>query len=222
MKDGDFDYANLTGNLSAYVKKGWPESAAFLNWFLEQVFRLDETDAHDAICDKPNDKGIDGVYVDHTLEQIYVLQAKIRQGNSPKFGDAALRTFAGTLLQVDSPQKIDALLQGGANPELKRVLNKNNVKSLLEKGYKVVGVYVTNEILDANGKEYLHVGAQHGHIIVYDRIRIGDELIDIDSEGGIDGDFVFDTSYVAPLNFQVGKIAVSYVFPATAIDLGTL
>jgi hypothetical protein len=222
MKDADFDYANLTGELGKYLKKGWTESASLLNWFLENVFRLDDTEAHDAICDKPNDKGIDGVYVDHTLETIFFFQAKIRQGEAPKFGDAPLRDFAGTLLQVDSPEKVEALLKGGAHPELKRVLTKYNVKSLLEKGYKVSGIYVTNEILDANGIEYLKIGDADGKISVYDRVRIADELIDIDAAPGVDSEFVFDVSYVDPMKFQVGKVATSFVFPVKAVELAEL
>jgi hypothetical protein len=222
MIPADFDYANLTGTLSKYTKKGWPESAAFLNWFLENVFRLEDTEAHDAICDKPNDKGIDGVYVDHTLETIFFFQSKIRQGEGPRFGDAPLRAFAGTLLQVDAAEKIEAMLHGGGNPELKRVLSKYNVKNLLEKDYRVSGVYVTNEILDANGAEYLRIGDASNRISVYDRIRISDELIDTDAPPGIDGEFSFDVSYVSPMKFQVGKAATSYVFPAMAVELAHL
>ena len=222
MNVQDFDYATLTGFLTKYTKKGWTESAAFLNWFLENVFRLDDIEAHDAICDKPNDKGIDGVFVDHSLERIFFFQSKIRQGVSPKFGDPPLRDFAGTLLQVDAPEKIQALLQGGANPELKRVLNKYNVKNLLEKGYRVSGIYVTNEILDANGAEYLKIGDADDRIAVFDRIRISNELIDVDAASGIDGEFIFDVSYVAPMTFQVGKVATSYVFPVKAVELAEL
>jgi hypothetical protein len=222
MNLADLDYANLTGELTRYTKKGWSESAAFLNWFLENVFRIEDTEAHDAICDKPNDKGIDGVFVDHTLETVFYFQSKIRQGVSPAFGDPPLRDFAGTLLQVDTPEKIEALLQGGANPELKRVLTNYNVKGLLEKGYKIAGIYVTNETLDANGIEYLKIGDAENRITVYDRVRICDELIDVDAAPGIDGEFAFDVSYVEPMKFQVGKIATSYVFPAKAVELADL
>jgi len=222
VKPDDFDYPKLTTTLAPYVKKGWPESPAFLDWFFENVFRLDETEAHDAICDKPNDKGIDGVYVDHTLETIFFFQSKIRQGDAPKFGDPPLRDFAGTLLQVDTPEKIEALLQSGAHPELKRVLAKNNVKALLTKGYKISGVYVTNEILDANGKEYLAIGDAAKRIQVYDRTRIADELIDLDAAQGIQGEYTFDVSYVEPMKFEVGKTATTYVFPAKAVELAEL
>lgn len=56
-------------------------------WFLEDVYRLDETDARDAVCDHSNDKGIDGIYVDHNNEEVHFLQAKIRQSNTGKIGD---------------------------------------------------------------------------------------------------------------------------------------
>ncbi len=55
----------------AQRETGLPESAAFLFWFLVNVYRLDETDARDAICDKSNDKGIDAIYVDHAEQEIH-------------------------------------------------------------------------------------------------------------------------------------------------------
>ena len=66
MKSSDLEYSKLIPLIKKYLDKGRTESQALLNWFLENIYRLDETDADDCICDKTNDKGIDGIYVDLT------------------------------------------------------------------------------------------------------------------------------------------------------------
>jgi hypothetical protein len=52
------------------------ESSAFLRWSIEAVYRLEDTDAADAICDGGGDKGIDAIIVDETTEELIVLQSK--------------------------------------------------------------------------------------------------------------------------------------------------
>jgi hypothetical protein len=52
---------------------GRTEARAFLAWFLEHYYRLEETDAQDAVCDGPDDKGVDGIYVNTNLERIEIL-----------------------------------------------------------------------------------------------------------------------------------------------------
>ncbi|TWT64044.1 hypothetical protein [Rubinisphaera italica] len=127
MKSDDLKYRNLKELLSRYEEKGRGESIAFLNWFLENIFRLDGIEADDAICDRPNDRGIDGLFVDHNQEMIYVLQGKIKQKEST-LGDASLRELAGTITQLDNEESVQSLLDGGANEELKRVLRRNSVR----------------------------------------------------------------------------------------------
>ena len=145
-------YPNLKPLLAQYEEKGRGESIAFLNWFLESIFRLDAIEADDAICDRSNDKGIDGLYVDHTLERVYVLQCKLKQSEGTT-GDAPLRELAGTMTQLSSPEAVQSLLDGGGNTELKAVLARNSVKGLISKGYGVWGafvwaiVYLTNPYL---------------------------------------------------------------------------
>ena len=70
MAPEELEYAPLIALLKPYVDKGRPVSIAFLNWFLEHIYRLDRVDAEDAICDKNNDRGIDGIYVDHDRGEI--------------------------------------------------------------------------------------------------------------------------------------------------------
>ena len=53
------------------------ESRQFLAWFLENYYRLEETEAADCICDGSHDKGVDGLYVNDHLGQLDVFQARI-------------------------------------------------------------------------------------------------------------------------------------------------
>ena len=70
MKPAELRSATLSKLITPIVDRtGLAESASFLVWFLENVYRLEETEARDAVCDHANDKGIDGIYIDHTTDR---------------------------------------------------------------------------------------------------------------------------------------------------------
>lgn len=154
MVPEDLQYGSITTLIGTYSDKGRGESVSFLNWFLENIFRLDAIAADDSICDRPNDRGIDGIYVDHDQEEIIILQGKIRQKEAT-LGDVPLRDLAGTLTQFKDQASVVALQEGGGNEELKNILEREHVADLVDKGYSVVGGFVTNLPLDANGQEFL-------------------------------------------------------------------
>lgn len=218
MDVDELKYRNLKAMLSRYEEKGRGESIAFLNWFLENIFRLEGVEADDAICDRPNDRGIDGIFVDHTQEMVFVLQGKIKQKEST-LGDASLRELAGTITQLNDEDSVQSLLDGGANEDLKKVLRRNNIKGLVSKGYNVQGLFVCNLPLDANGEEFLR---QEDSLVVYDRVRIANEFVDIEVESGIDGDYEFDASYVEPIVVQTSDRALTYIMPVQAIELASM
>jgi hypothetical protein len=219
MEPRDLEYASLKRIIASYEAKGRGESAAFLNWFLENVYRLDEVAADDAICDERNDKGIDAIYLDHNEEQIHLLQSKVRQNPTATVGDVALKNLAGSLAQFQTPATIDSLLQGEANANLKQIIVRSDIKGLVDSGYKVIGVFVTNETLDKAANEYLAINPA---IVVYDRKRIANETIDVEKDGGISDTFSFEVDYVAPMKFEVAAEATAYIFPALASELVTL
>lgn len=154
MVPDDLEYGRLTALIASYSDKGRGESVSFLNWFLENIFRLDTIEADDSICDRPNDRGIDGIYVDHDQEEIIILQGKLRQKEAT-VGDAPLRELAGALTQFKDRATVESLQAGGGNEELKKILLREHIADLVEKGYRVVGGFVTNLPLDTNGKEFL-------------------------------------------------------------------
>ncbi len=216
MKPQELKYRNLSKILSKYIQEGRGEHIAFLQWFLESIFRLDAMDAQDAICDKANDKGVDGIYVDNNTEEIIVFQSKLVQNDNKTLGDAALRDLQGTLSQFETAEKVQQLVEGGGNPDLKKILSRLRIGELIKNGYCVYGVFVTNAPIDANGQEFAD---QADDLRVFDRNKIAAEFIDIDADDGVKGDFSFDASYVDPMKFYVGDRATTYIFLAKASEL---
>lgn len=215
MKPEELEYEKLKTFIGSFEEKGRSEARSFLNWFLENIYRLDPVDADDCICDKANDRGIDGIYVDGTQEEILVFQGKIRQKKS-SIGDGPLRELAGTLTQFENAEAVDALLNGGGNDDLKSLLSRLHIKDLVENGYRVVGAFVSNQPLDANGREF---SRQHGRIRVYDRNRIASEFLDIEAEAGVEDVFRFDLSYIDPLIITTRSGVKSIILPVQAKEL---
>ncbi|WP_237214040.1 AIPR family protein [Falsiroseomonas oryziterrae] len=218
MQPPELDYAHLTVTLKPYVAKGLPESAAFLNWFLEHIYRLDDVDARDAICDSSNDKGIDGVYVDEYAEEIILFQTKIRQNSAATLGDTALKEFLGSITQFETAEKVDAILQSAANAELKKIIVGKNLSALVRKGYAVKGNFICNHDPDHNAREFLQ---NEKRIDLFDRRRICDEYIDLSLPDGVKQSFSFSCGD-APLIHQVSDLAILYMFPAAATELVAL
>ncbi len=216
MTKDDLTYDKLQVLLKTYAAKGRSESASFLNWFFENIYRLNDVDADDAICDERNDKGIDGIYVDNTAQEVQFFQSKITQRDGRTLGDADLKAFSGALNQFRTPESIDAVLAGNANSDLKRILLRQNVRQLVIDGYKVVGFFVANQDPDNNCREYL----QHvDDLTVYDREKIALEYIDFDASEGVKGKFGFDVSYAGHLEITMDAGTKAFLFPAKASDL---
>ena len=220
MKASDLQYTTLSKLIAPIVDRtGLTESAAFLVWFLENVYRLEETDARDAVCDHANDKGIDGIYVDHNNEEIHFLQAKVRQSATGKIGDVGPKNLMASVAQFDTSEKVKTILAGNADIELKRLISRIQLADMVDQGYSLVGVYVTNEQSNADSMAYEEITPS---ISIFDRERIAANFVDVDSAGGKMTKFVFDTSYVDPMEMQVGaglNKATMYVFPARALQL---
>lgn len=106
MKESELEYSNLSSLLSPYRKKERSVSRSFLNWFLENIFGIDDTSADDAICDGGQDKGIDAIYVDELNEEIIIFQSKTVESATKTIGDTSLKEFAGTLSQLSTIENI--------------------------------------------------------------------------------------------------------------------
>lgn len=215
MKREDLEYSRLLQLIKKHTDKGRTESQAFLNWFLENIFRLDETAADDCVWDKSNDKGIDAIYVDLTAEEVLVFQARIAQNAKKTLGDTSLKEFAGSLIQLSSAENIKVLQESNANLELKRLLASLRVADYIAKGFRLAGIFVTNVLKDNNADEYLK---HQSNIRVYDADAIASEYIDLDSVGGATGQIDLDCYGISPLQLTAGAAKV-IVTAALATDL---
>jgi hypothetical protein len=216
MRESDLDYAPMAKIIKSYTDKGRPISIAFLNWFLEHIYRLDQVAAEDAICDKSNDRGIDGIYIDENQLEIHILQSKTKQGGT--IGDKDIREFSGTLNQLRTTDALDAFVSGKVDSEIKDKIQKLGLRGLLEKGFALRGIFVTNVPIDANGLDVIKADPS---IIPYDRAAITKSYVDLNVEGGVKQQYTFTTDG-SPLQFQAGTLAKVLVLFADGRELAAM
>lgn len=217
IEESDLTYKGLLPRLQRLRDAGLSESNAFLGWFLENVYRLEDVTARDAICDSPNDKGVDGIYVDDANEEVHIIQTKLRQNDKPG-GENDLKNLKGTMQQFRTADAVQAVLDGGANDELKSRLKDLKIADKIKSGYALKGVYVTNISVYANAREY----ASHNEdFVIYDKSRIIQDYVDIDEPEGVRGDFTFTTDGDI-IKYSAGDAATMYLFPAWGRELVSL
>lgn len=51
------------------------ESASFLIWYLENYYRLEPSEAIEAVCDQKGDRGVDGIFVNDSNQTITIFQS---------------------------------------------------------------------------------------------------------------------------------------------------
>ena len=139
------DFGLIEGEVDLFHVGNRTRSTALLAWFLETVWRLEPEEASDAICDGGGDKGIDALHVDDDVKEITVLQSKHRSADHLTQGDNDLKNLVGTAVYFDGPDGIDALLSSGPNDELRRLVERLDLRKKLADGdYTVRLVFVTN------------------------------------------------------------------------------
>ncbi|MFA5374597.1 MAG: AIPR family protein [Dehalococcoidia bacterium] len=136
-----------------YIVSGRTESAAFLMWYLENYYRLDEEEAVACVCDKRGDKGVDGIFVNDDEETITVFQSQISQSDDRTIGDSSLRTFSGTLTQFKDKASIDALI-GNGNSMVGALAKRLDLTSKIAT-HQLRGEFVSNVDIDTNGESFL-------------------------------------------------------------------
>lgn len=130
------------------------DSAAFLIWYLQNYYRLDEQEAVDAVCDQSGDKGVDGVYVSDGDQTITVFQSRISQSNDSSIGDKPLREFAGTLSQFHSQAKVNDLIKSAGLADVAALLKRLEVPSKVGT-YQLRGEFLSNIEIDQNGRDFI-------------------------------------------------------------------
>ena len=216
MQANDLVYANLTGKiLHGYSLAGRTESASFLVWFLENIFRLDDVQAADAICDGPSDRGVDAIYVDHDNSEIVFLQSKVRQNDARQIGDQPIRDFAGSITQFDTPEKVQGAIAAEPRAEISKLLFRTEIATRLSEGYTKKGVFVTNAVTGVAGR----TAAETLDVAIFDRGKLAESYIESDAPDRISGTKSFDVADNGFLEFSGGADAKLYLITAKASDL---
>jgi hypothetical protein len=212
----DLSYPSVLTQLQTYLVGKRTESEAFLIWFMEHIYRLEETDAYDAVCDGPDDKGIDGVYIDNNLERIDVLQSRLVKSSKGKtLGDSLLKEFVGTLTQFQDPDKVQEIADTTSNIELRNLLLTNDVPTKIRNGYNVRGIFIINVNRDKNAERYI---SSQPALIVFDRDQITTSYIPTGPSIPIAKPVEFDIYGYDHAEFSVSGIR-TIVAPLSAVEL---
>ena len=156
----------------AELSIGRQETSAFLIWFLKNFFRLEIQDAIDSVCDRTNDKGIDGIYVDDEEETIYLFQSKFSPIDSQVQGDNDIRNFIGARQWFKNEEKVNNLLGSTAPMELKSLVKRMKIKEKINLNYKLTSVFVTNKKFNTDAEEYIKIASD---LEAYDRNDLFDK-----------------------------------------------
>lgn len=151
----DFSFPKILSLFEEYSDEKRTNSSAFLIWYLENYYRLDILEAIDSVCDNKGDKGIDGIYINHSEGTIDVFQTKLSEKLNRTLGDTHLKEFVGTLTQLDSIESLNKLeLDPTANNDLKRLIKRTNLEQYIGQ-YTLNGIFISNMELDVNGKAFI-------------------------------------------------------------------
>jgi hypothetical protein len=199
------EYPAIVETIKPVIVSGRTESHAFLVWYLQHYFRLDETESQDTVCDGPDDKGVDGVYVDENLETVFVFQCKLVQNPRRTLGDTQLKEFVGTLAQFRDPAKIADIAATTANKELASLLTAGNVAQFVTDGFAVKGVFVTNIDGDANAQSYLK---RKDDIRLFDKVALEASFISAGPTEPVGTPVTFDVFGYDCAQYQIGEVNV--------------
>jgi len=156
-------FAELEDRVKSFDAAGRPRTIALLLWFLETIYRLDQVEAEDAVCDSPGDAGFDAMACNDLRREIVVFQSKRREKLPATLGDVDLKTFVGALAQLGSSAGVKKLAATTSNADLKQLLLELDVAAKVDAGYKVRAIFVTNVAANRDATVYLSHAEANGH-----------------------------------------------------------
>jgi len=216
MKTPNLNYPDILDHIQPYLAGSRTESEAFLIWFLQHIYRLDETEACDAVCDGPDDKGVDGIYIDDNLERVDIFQSKLVKSKKRKsLGDVQLKEFVGTLAQFHNPDQVQEIAKSTSNVELRNLLLSQDVPAKIKGGYAVRGVFVTNALRDQNAVQYLPTEPQ---LVLFDHDQITTSYIPAGPTVPMAKPVEFDIYGYDCAEYNVGEIR-TIIAPLSATQL---
>lgn len=176
-------FARLRHFESSYYVAGRSPSAAMLIWFLRAIYRLDEVDAQDAVCDQTSDMGIDALVVEDDNQAIVLFQAKRKDSLPSTLGDTELKKFVGVLEHFHNEATVNNLIATTTSQDLRNLLTHNDVAKKVEQGYSVRLIFVSNVTADRNGTGYMAaVEESKAPLELWDLGRLGPVLEQLDTE----------------------------------------
>ena len=208
-------YPEILKNFGIHSMKERTESRAFLAWFLENYYRLDDMEVSDCICDGKYDKGIDGIYVNDQLGHVDVFQSSLTHSDK-SLGDTSLKEFAGTLSQFGDKPSVENLLKTSKNPALTSLLKANDIATKVAEGFVVRGVFITNAARDQNAMDFL---AQNRGIVLYDRDELQNSYTPLDKTDPIAREINFNISSVPHMEYQLSAKVKMVIASLSAEDL---
>jgi len=187
VKSDEKDFAELESFAKRYDAKGRTESAALLIWFLQTIYRLDEVEAEDAVCDRKFDEGFDAIFVNDSRREIAAFQCKRKRELPGTLGDVDLKTFVGSLAHLNTKSAVDHLIATSKNPDLVRLLKSLGAAEKIEAGYVVKPIFVCNIAANSDADKYLPQAAAAGNPIdLWDLKRLGPVLKQLSRDWFID------------------------------------
>ena len=211
----DLQYPAILAHIRKHTAEGRTESRAFLAWFLETYYRLEEIDAQDAVCDGIDDRGIDGLYVDDNLEQVDVFQAKLLRTPNRTLGDTQLKEFYGSVSQFRDPDNVVRIANSTGNVELRNLILGSKASKKIRDGYSVKGVFVTNATRDGNAEEYLH-GCPD--LALYDAISLEEAFVSADPSSPMRRPVTLDLYGTDLIEYRVSDVVALFA-PISATEL---
>jgi hypothetical protein len=171
------DFETLNSYVKPFEAKGRTHSAAFLIWFLQTIYRLDEIEAEDAVCDRKHDEGIDALVVNDPGREIVLFQAKRAEKIPSTLGDTDLKQFVGSLANFKSKRSIQHLVEVTLNDQLRKILEDKQIGEKVSSGYQVRPIFIANVAADRNATKYLPQVKSIGRPLeLWDLSRIGPVL----------------------------------------------
>jgi hypothetical protein len=177
------EFNQLETLLKPYEKVSRSPSCDFLTWFLETIYRLDDIEARDAICDTQDDGGIDGITVDEPSRSIVLFQSKRREKPATTLGDKDLKHFVGSVSQFRTKKNVEALIKSAKiAPELKARLVRLKISEKVADGYRILPLFATNVPADEHATAYLGQLSDDDSIDLWDLSRLAPVLEQIDHD----------------------------------------
>ncbi len=214
----DLSYYNLIEIIKPHIVEGRTESTAFLYWFLVNIYRLDVMEVEDIVCDGRDDKGIDGIYINHNEECIDVFQSKIVKKDTKTLGDTSPKEFIGTLTQLKTEEGINTLIQCSGNDQLKSLL-KNYQKNLVSFDYSLRGIFITNADKDSNADRLLETISSSVDLEIWDKSSISQMYVPSEKAIPATSELSFDVSDVQYSEYKVNDTAKVVIALLSATDL---